>query len=109
EALYGRNWGCIEYHDCLHFEVCYYRAIEFAISRGLKRVEAGAQGPHKLARGYLPVTTRSVHNIQDPRLNAAVADYLERERKAIARDNKLIEEHHSPFRKAAERDMGGDF
>ena len=109
EALYGRNWGCIEYHDCLHFEVCYYRAIEFAISRGLKRVEAGAQGPHKLARGYLPVTTRSVHNIQDPRLSAAVADYLERERKAIARDNKLIEEHHSPFRKAAERDMGGDF
>ena len=99
DALYGRNWGCIEHHDCLHFEVCYYTTIEFAIGRGLKRVEAGAQGPHKLARGYLPVTTRSVHMIQDPRLHTAVADYLERERKAVARDNKLIEEHHSPFRK----------
>jgi len=109
DALYGRNWGCIEHHDCLHFEVCYYQAIEFAISRGLKRVEAGAQGPHKLARGYLPVTTRSVHNIQDPRLHNAVADYLERERKAVARDNKLIEQHHSPFRKAQARDMDGGF
>ncbi len=109
DALYGRNWGCVEYHDCLHFEVCYYQAIEFAISRSLKRVEAGAQGPHKLARGYLPVATRSVHHILDPRLHAAVADYLEMERKAVARDNKLIEEHHSPFRKAAERDMGGEF
>lgn len=99
DALYGRNWGCIEHHDCLHFEVCYYAAIEFAIARGLKRVEAGAQGPHKLSRGYLPVMTRSVHMIQDPRLRAAVSDYLDMERKAVARDNKLIEQHHSPFRK----------
>ncbi len=98
DALYGRNWGCIEHHDCLHFEVCYYTAIEFAIARGLKRVEAGAQGPHKLARGYLPVTTRSVHMIQDPRLRSAVADYLDMERKAVARDNKLIQDNHSPFR-----------
>lgn len=104
DALYGRNWGCIEHHDCLHFEVCYYAAIEFAIKHGLKRVEAGAQGPHKLARGYLPVTTRSVHMIQDPRLHSAVAQYLEQERKAVARDNRLIEEHHSPFRKGERED-----
>jgi predicted N-acyltransferase len=108
DTLYGRNWGCVEYHDCLHFEACYYQAIDFAIGRGLKTVEAGAQGPHKLARGYLPVTTRSVHHIRDPRLHAAVADYLEHERRAVAQDNRYLGEH-SPFRKAAERDMAGDF
>jgi predicted N-acyltransferase len=108
DTLYGRNWGCVEYHDCLHFEACYYQAIDFAIERGLKTVEAGAQGPHKLARGYLPVTTRSVHYIRDPRLHAAVADYLEHERRAVERDNQYLGEH-SPFRKAAERDMAGDF
>jgi predicted N-acyltransferase len=108
DTLYGRNWGCVEYHDCLHFEACYYQAIDFAIGRGLKTVEAGAQGPHKLARGYLPVTTRSVHHIRDPRLHAAVADYLEHERPAVAQDNRYLGEH-SPFRKAAERDMAGDF
>jgi predicted N-acyltransferase len=97
DALYGRNWGCIEYHPNLHFEVCYYQAIEFAIAHGLSRVEAGAQGPHKLARGYLPVTTRSVHYIREPALRRAVADYLEMERGAVAEDNRLISAH-SPFR-----------
>jgi uncharacterized protein len=80
DVLYGRNWGCIEDHPCLHFEVCYYQAIDFAIARGLKRVEAGAQGEHKLARGYMPSATYSAHHIADPRLRHAVADYLERER-----------------------------
>jgi len=79
-ALYGRNWGCIEEHPFLHFEVCYYQAIDFAIARGLKRVEAGAQGEHKLARGYRPVLMHSAHDIADPSLRRAVADYLQRER-----------------------------
>jgi len=108
DTLYGRNWGCIEYHDCLHFEACYYQAIDFAIERGLKVVEAGAQGSHKLARGYLPVTTRSAHYIRDPRLHRAVADYLEHERRAVERDNQHLGEH-SPFRKGVERDLEGDF
>jgi uncharacterized protein len=80
DVLYGRNWGCIEDHPCLHFEVCYYQAIDFAIAHGLKRVEAGAQGEHKLARGYMPSATYSAHDIADPRLRRAVSDYLERER-----------------------------
>ncbi|AWN36571.1 GNAT family N-acetyltransferase [Methylobacterium radiodurans] len=79
-ALYGRNWGCIEDHPFLHFEICYYQAIDFAIARGLKRVEAGAQGEHKLARGYRPVLMHSAHDIADPGLRKAVADYLQRER-----------------------------
>jgi predicted N-acyltransferase len=83
-ALYGRNWGCIENHPFLHFEICYYQAIEFALARGLKRVEAGAQGEHKLARGYRPVTTYSAHHIADPGLKRAVADYLARERRYVA-------------------------
>lgn len=80
ETLYGRNWGCVEDHPFLHFEVCYYQAIDFAIAHGLKRVEAGAQGEHKLLRGYRPVETYSAHEIADPGLRRAVADYLERER-----------------------------
>ncbi|HML14562.1 MAG TPA: GNAT family N-acetyltransferase [Xanthobacteraceae bacterium] len=80
DALYGRHWGAIEHHPFLHFELCYYQAIEFAIRHGLKRVEAGAQGEHKLARGYLPVTTYSAHHIADPGLRRAIADYLKRER-----------------------------
>lgn len=80
DALYGRHWGAIEHHPFLHFELCYYQAIEFAIARGLKRVEAGAQGEHKLARGYMPVTTHSAHHIADPGLRRAIADYLKRER-----------------------------
>jgi hypothetical protein len=98
EALYGRNWGCIEDHPFLHFEVCYYRAIDFAIARGLRRVEAGAQGEHKLARGYMPVTTYSAHDIADPRLRQAVADYLVRERRQVQAMGEVMAEH-GPFRK----------
>jgi hypothetical protein len=81
--LFGRNWGCIEDHPFLHFELCYYQAIDFAIARGLTRVEAGAQGEHKLARGYRPVLTHSSHSIGDPAFRRAVAAYLERERQAV--------------------------
>jgi hypothetical protein len=97
DTLYGRNWGAIEHHPMLHFEACYYQAIEFAISRRLKWVEAGARGPHKLARGYLPMTTYSAHYFADPRLAAAVGQYLERERLAMA-DNQVELGQHSPFR-----------
>ena len=79
-TLYGRNWGAIEHHPFLHFELCYYQAIDYAITRRLKRVEAGAQGEHKLARGYLPYTTYSAHFIANPALRRAIADYLARER-----------------------------
>jgi len=96
-ALYGRNWGAIENHPMLHFEACYYQAIEFAIARGLKWVEAGAQGPHKLARGYLPKTTYSAHHFADPRLARAVEQYLTHEREAIAEDQSALDEH-SPYR-----------
>src|SRR5664279_1945422 len=78
DTLFGRNWGAIEHHPFLHFEVCYYRAIDFAILRGLKTVEAGAQGEHKLARGYLKQTTYSAHYIADPGLRHAISDYLKR-------------------------------
>jgi uncharacterized protein len=80
EALYGRNWGAIEHHPFLHFELCYYQAIDYAIAHKLERVEAGAQGEHKLARGYLPHATYSAHFIANPGLRRAVADYLSRER-----------------------------
>jgi predicted N-acyltransferase len=90
DALYGRYWGGIEHHPFLHFEVCYYQAIEFAIARKLARVEAGAQGAHKLARGYLPVETYSAHYIADPGLRRAVADYLKRERLAVSREIALL-------------------
>lgn len=102
DALYGRHWGCIEDHPFLHFEVCYHQAIDFAIARKLDRVEAGAQGEHKLARGYLPVTTHSAHYIAHPGLRNAVADYLEREREAIAETGEYLSEH-SPFRKGEEQ------
>jgi len=98
DALYGRNWGAIEEHPCLHFEACYYQAIDFAISRGLKRVEAGAQGEHKLARGYRPVTTYSLHEIADVRLARAVADYLDRERRQVAATIDAYEDF-APFRR----------
>ncbi|HEX2653383.1 MAG TPA: GNAT family N-acetyltransferase [Xanthobacteraceae bacterium] len=80
DALYGRHWGAIEHHPFLHFELCYYQAIDYAIKHRLDRVEAGAQGEHKLARGYLPATTYSAHYIADPMLRKPVADYLQRER-----------------------------
>ncbi|MGL4812325.1 MAG: GNAT family N-acetyltransferase [Beijerinckiaceae bacterium] len=80
DTLYGRHWGCIEDHPFLHFEVCYYQAMDYAIAHGLARVEAGAQGEHKLLRGYDPVLTHSAHDIADPALRRAIADYLKRER-----------------------------
>ncbi|HTJ01378.1 MAG TPA: GNAT family N-acetyltransferase, partial [Methylovirgula sp.] len=83
DALYGRNWGCIEEHPFLHFEVCYYQAIEYAITHGLARVEAGAQGEHKLARGYVAVPTYSAHDIADKRFARAIDDFLARERMAV--------------------------
>jgi len=98
DALYGRNWGCIEEHPFLHFEVCYYQAIDFALSRGLKRVEAGAQGEHKLLRGYEPIETYSAHAIADPRLEKAVAQFLLEERREMARVIEAYAEH-TPFRK----------
>lgn len=98
DALYGRNWGCIEDHPFLHFEVCYHQAIDFAIERGLKTVEAGAQGEHKLARGYRPVTTHSAHHIAHPGLRRAVADYLVRERREVEAVGHYLEEQ-APFRK----------
>lgn len=84
DALYGRYWGATEELPLLHFELCYYRAIEWAIAHGLARVEAGAQGEHKLSRGYEPVVTRSAHYLPDPGFRAAVADFVEHERRAIA-------------------------
>lgn len=95
--LYGRNWGCIEDHPFLHFEVCYYQAIDFAISRGLDRVEAGAQGEHKLARGYRPVITSSAHDIADPALRRAVRAYLEQERLYVSEAADELAEA-TPFR-----------
>jgi uncharacterized protein len=101
DALYGRNWGCIETHPCLHFETCYYQAIDFAIAKGLNRVEAGAQGEHKLARGYVPIKTHSLHYLAHPGLSRAVADYLEHERRAID-ENQLVLAEHLPFRNEQE-------
>ncbi|WP_027442417.1 GNAT family N-acetyltransferase [Erythrobacter cryptus] len=98
DALYGRYWGCTRQVRFLHFELCYYQAIELAIARGLKRVEAGAQGGHKLARGYEPVRTWSAHWIADPGFRAAVADFLERERAGVASD-QLTLDARTPFRK----------
>lgn len=98
DALYGRYWGCLADIPCLHFELCYYQAIDAAIARGLARVEAGAQGGHKLARGYEPVQTWSAHYIAHPGFRSAVADFLERERAGIAQDQLYLGER-TPFRK----------
>jgi uncharacterized protein len=98
DTLFGRNWGAIEHHPFLHFEVCYYQAIEFAIAHGLKTVEAGAQGEHKIARGYLPQTTYSAHYIADPSLRQAIHDYLKRERAYVAEAARELTEA-GPFRK----------
>ncbi len=99
DALYGRNWGAIEHHPFLHFEVCYYQAIDFALSRGLRRIEAGAQGEHKLARGYRPALTYSAHEFADARLSRAIADYLGHERAAVERTIAHYEEY-APFRRS---------
>ena len=98
DTLYGRYWGCLEQHPFLHFELCYYQAIDFALAHGLKRVEAGAGGEHKLVRGYLPAQTHSVHWIADARFWRAIADFLDRERRAVEHQQEALEEH-SPFRK----------
>ena len=101
DTLFGRNWGAIEHHPFLHFEVCYYQAIDFAIRRGLKTVEAGAQGEHKIARGYLPQTTYSAHYIADPDLRRAISDYLRHERAYVAEAARELT-HAGPFRKTAD-------
>lgn len=100
DALYGRYWGCREHRDFLHFELCYYQAIDAAIARGLSRVEAGAQGGHKLARGYEPVETVSAHWIADPGFRRAVDDFLAQERAGVA-DDRLYLGERTPFRKDA--------
>jgi predicted N-acyltransferase len=100
DCLYGRYWGSSEHHPNLHFELCYYQAIDYAIAHGLARVEAGAQGEHKLARGYLPVETYSAHWIADPALRKAVARFLEQERAAIRAYNAGLEAS-SPYRRQA--------
>jgi predicted N-acyltransferase len=97
DCLFGRNWGCIEHHPFLHFEVCYYQAIEFAIEHGLSRVEAGAQGEHKLARGYMPSHTYSAHWIVHDGFRDAVGRYLEEERTHIAEEIDYLEQF-SPFK-----------
>ncbi len=99
DALYGRYWGCTRHVPFLHFELCYYQAIDIAIELGLARVEAGAQGGHKLARGYEPVQTASAHWIADPGFRAAIADFLERERAGVAADANYLETR-TPFKKA---------
>jgi uncharacterized protein len=101
DTLYGRNWGCAGDFPFLHFEACYYRAIDFAIANRLKRVEAGAQGQHKIQRGYLPSPTYSAHWIRDPGFRRAVADFLARERRAVAHEMDALAEL-SPFRREME-------
>ena len=98
EALYGRNWGALEHHPFLHFELCYYQAIDYAIAHKLSRVEAGAQGEHKLARGYLPQTTYSAHFIANPGLRRAIAEYLARERAYVEAAGEELAAA-APFRK----------
>ena len=103
DTLYGRHWGCCEHHPFLHFEVCYHQAIDFAIERGLKVVEAGAQGEHKLARGYAPVITRSMHHIAHPGFRRAVEDYLRHERREVAMYAEALE-GYAPFRRGERTD-----
>ncbi len=97
-TLYGRNWGGVGHVKFLHFEACYYQAIDYAIRHGLHRVEAGAQGEHKIQRGYLPATTYSAHWIRDPALRGAIAQFLERERRAVDQEQNILESF-APFRK----------
>ena len=98
DTLYGRYWGCTEDVPFLHFELCYYQAIDAAIARGLTSVEAGAQGEHKLARGYVPVPTWSAHYIPDPGFRGAIADFLVRERAGVEADQSYLAEL-TPFRR----------
>ena len=98
-TMFGRYWGCVEDHPCLHFELCYYQAIDAAIARGMKRVEAGAQGEHKLARGYLPVQTHSLHWVRDAGFAEAIATYLEAERDAVDQDIEVLT-RYGPFKRS---------
>jgi predicted N-acyltransferase len=98
DCLYGRNWGCVEEIPFLHFELCYYQAIDWAIQKGLARVEAGAQGQHKIARGYLPAPVRSAHYIADARLRGPVEDFCRRERDAVEGEMEWLSEEYSPFK-----------
>lgn len=98
DCVFGRNWGCLEDVPFLHFELCYYQAIAYAIEQGLARVEAGAQGQHKIARGYLPTAVYSAHYIADPALRGPVARFLEEERQAVHGEMDWLAETFSPFR-----------
>jgi len=99
DALFGRNWGCLQTHKFLHFEACYYQAIDFAIERGLARVEAGAQGPHKVQRGYVPTRTYSAHWFADSGLGSAIGDFVDRERRGVEYEISVMMED-LPFRNA---------
>jgi hypothetical protein len=98
DCLYGRNWGCVEDVPFLHFELCYYQAIDWAIGRGLARVEAGAQGQHKIARGYLPAPVYSAHYIADPALRGPVERFVMQERQGVEQEMEWLAEEYSPFR-----------
>jgi predicted N-acyltransferase len=100
-ALYGRNWGCTEDVPFLHFELCYYQAIDYAITHNLQRVEAGAQGEHKIQRGYLPKPTYSAHYIANPSLRRAIANFLEHERPAMMQTMEAMSAD-SPYKKTNE-------
>jgi hypothetical protein len=99
DCLYGRHWGCVEDVPFLHFELCYYQAIDWAIAHGLPRVEAGAQGQHKIARGYLPKPVYSAHYIADPALREPVEEFLRRERAGVESEMEWLTEEYSPFRR----------
>jgi hypothetical protein len=103
DTLFGRYWGCVEDHPCLHFELCYYQAIDWAIAHGLSRVEAGAQGEHKLARGYLPTPVHSLHYIADPAFREAVSRYLDQERRAVDEEIEVLTAY-GPFRRVSSED-----
>ncbi|MEM7739250.1 MAG: GNAT family N-acetyltransferase [Pseudomonadota bacterium] len=98
DTLFGRYWGCKEHVPFLHFELCYYQAVDYALAHGLKRVEAGAQGEHKIARGYEPVVIRSAHKMTDPGFQTAIEDYLMREKRQIEADIDLLK-GYTPFKK----------
>ncbi|WP_372611804.1 GNAT family N-acetyltransferase [Aquicoccus sp.] len=103
DSLFGRYWGCTEHHPCLHFEICYYQAIDFAIAHGLSTVEAGAQGEHKLARGYMPTTCHALTWVGDPGFRDAIARYLDAERAAVAEEVEILTEY-GPFRKTIQEE-----
>lgn len=103
DTLFGRYWGCVEDHPCLHFELCYYQAMDWAIAHGLTRVEAGAQGEHKLARGYLPSPVHSLHWIADAGFRDAVARYLREERAAVDEEIEVLTQY-GPFRRVQSED-----